>query len=322
MKKRNIIYVFVTLVLIVIPIMTDFVRMGATSDFFTDTSYWLGVLGVQIPVILLLFTTRENSKARERMTNEVYTGLRKTLDTAYIMINHNHKSEQFDNYVAADNRLRKLNAYKTALNGKIARLTGKITDCDNFFKRRAIRLKDRAKGQEVKERNPFYMFVSWIKANKKIRAEQKKEYFMEKLSRADEEIDYLRVKHVPISTAIIFGETKKTHERDDDMRIHESGEVIVLIITKIAGLVLFGIIATSSVVFDIQGDVVSIVYKSVVKLMQMLVSIYFGNISGVEFVRGEVINQTRKRVSYVQQFLDRNPIGGTIGEQKENHNIQ
>lgn len=302
MRKRNIIYIAAMIILMVIPIMVDFVRVDISSTFFTDASYWIGVIGVQLPVVLLMFVARSHAKAREKTGNKQYVELKDTIIKSYGVINNKGLSEAFETYVRQDDRERKLNAYKTKLGKKKNRKEAKLLKFDNTVKRREF-VRARKKKVREKEYNPWYLWT--LRAGKRKALEQKKESLEELLKNAEKNVDFVRIRYVPITTNIIFGETKKRAKNDSDMRVHEGGEVLTMIATKALGIVLTSLVVTSFVQFEMYGDVLAIVYKAVITLMQMIMSIYFGTLAGSEFVRGEMMNVARRKVSYIQQFLDR-----------------
>ncbi len=303
MKKRNIIYIAAMLILMVIPIMVDFVRVDISTTFFTDASYWVGVIGVQLPVVLLMFVSRSHAKAREKTGNKQYTELKDTIGKSYAVINNKGLSETFESFVKRDDRERKIKAYVTKLGVRKARVESKLLSFDNAVKRREFVRSARIKKRET-ERNPWYKWT--LRPGKRKALEQKRDRLQELIDSAENNIDYVRIRYVPITTNIIFGETKKRAENDSDMRVHESGEIMTMIGTKALGIVLSSFVVTTFIQFEMYGDVIAIVYRAVITLMQMIMSIYFGTIAGTEFVRGEMMNVARRKVSYIQQFLDKN----------------
>ena len=306
-RYGNLIYWLLTIILMAIPIMADFVRMGFSSDFFSDPGYWLGVLSVQIPIVVIMFVSRSHGEMKERQTNKEYNEYRETVQRGYARINTDGKSKAFEDYVAADSRRRRLTAYTTRIRAKIAAVAGRITRTENAAKRREMRLRDiaRRRRSEEKERNPIYMFVAFIRENRLRKLQQKREYYEARLAAAEEEIDYLRVRHIPITVSMIFGDAEKVRAREDDIRTHKGRSIATLVMTKALGIVAFGVLATSSVVFDFSGDTISIIYKAVIKLAQMVISVYFGLLGGRQYVRDDLINSYRKKVTYIQQFLDK-----------------
>lgn len=307
MKKGNIIYWVVTLVLMAIPIFTDFVRMGFSSEFFTDVEYWLGVIGVQVPIVLLMFVSRSHGEYKEKDANTEYAEFKDTVQRGYMRINKDGQSKAFAAYVDADNLERKLAAYTTLLEGRIAAVMGKMTRIEDALKRREMRLTDLSvrREREVKEHNPVYMLLGAWRKSRLCRAGQKKRYLEARLSTAQRDIRHVKVKYAKITVGGIFGNAEKVRTEELDISTHKARSMAVMIVTKAIGIAAFGVLATSSVIFETSTDVVSIAYKTVVKLAQMVVSIYFGLMAGRQFVRGDVIDSYRKRVTYIQQFFDR-----------------
>lgn len=307
MKKGNIIYWVVTLVLMAIPIFTDFVRMGFSSEFFTDVEYWLGVIGVQVPIVLLMFVSRSHGEYKEKDVNAEYAEFKDTVQRGYMRINKDGQSKAFAAYVDADNLERKFAAYTTRLEGKIAAVTGKITRIEDALKRREMRLTDLSvrREREVKEHNPVYILLGVLRRNRMRRAEQKKRYLEARLSTAQGDIRHVKVRYAKITVGGIFGNAEKVHAEEYDISTHKARSVAAMVVSKAIGIAAFGILATSSVIFETSTDIVSIIYKTVVKLAQMIVSIYFGLMAGRQFVRSDVIDSYRKRVTYIQQFFDR-----------------
>ena len=304
MKTRDVIYWIAMVLLMLIPIMTDFVRASFSTELFTDPSYWLGVVGVQVPIVILMFTSRTHGKAVEKLKNETYIKYRETITRSYIEINTRGLSQVFDAYVAEDDRMRKLNAYRDKLNRKIERYENKYEKHEDGIKRRTVRLEER----EREEGNPIFMLLALWHGWRMREIRQKIIRRQERIEKADARIKYLRVRYIPITTGIIFGELGRSKAKDEDLRIHERGEIATLLATKVLGIVAFGVLVTSSVVFEMRGDWVSIVYNAVVKATQMVISIYFGTTGGQLFIRGEVLDRMRKRVTYLQQFFDKQNI--------------
>ena len=303
----TLIYWLMTVVLLVVPILTDFIRLGFETSFFTDVSYWMNVFTSQIPVVIVMYASRSYAKIKERTGNTEFQELHQTVRNGYAVINKERQSERFSEYVAADDRRRKLTAYITRLSEKIAKHEGVIARIENAAERRVIRLTDlsRKRGREVKERNPIYIILAAIRANRITRHRQKIRYLEQRKEAAPREIDFIRVRYIPITVSIVFGEIEKSRTAESDLRAHESRDLTIMTVSKVATIVAFGVMATSSAIFDFNGDTVSIIYKAIVKVAQMATSVLFGQLAGIQFVRGELINSYRKKVTYIQQFRDK-----------------
>lgn len=305
MKWQTAIYWILMVVFTAVLVLTDFVRMGFDTNMFSDVSYWLNVASVQIPIVLMTFVARSHAKAKEIQDNTELQERRDTIRRGYGKINKNALVVVFSDYVRLDDRRRKLEAYTSRIKARIAAVTAKLTRLENVTKRRQIKLtrKARERGEEIAERNPLFMVLSYIREARSEHLGDKLDALNAQLASAEEDIEFIRVRYIPITPSIIFGDAERAHVEETDLRAHESGQVITMLVTKVILIVLFGMLATSTVVFNIEGDVVGILFKTAIKLGQVCFSIYCGTQTGRQYVRGELMNSYRKRETYIQKFF-------------------
>ena len=279
-------------------VLVDFVSAEFSTTIFTDVSYWLNAVTMQSAVIILLFVERTISKEKERGRNEQFRMLSASLQEAFLSLNAQNLNGTFKEYIAEDNRRRKLAAYLAKLNAKKARCDDRIARLGFRIRRMEIRAQDR-------QREPQGALYRLLCARKK-RTEDKAAFWQKKIERAPEEVDYVRrVKFVKWSYDVIFsGEEEKVKDEDDPIA-HEGKDVAFILLTKGLSILAFGLIATSYVTLEFTFDALMI-YRTLIKIMQIALGLYTGAVSGQDFIRRKMCAKLMTRFNYVKQFKEKN----------------
>ena len=276
-------------------VLVDFVSAEFSTTLFTDVTYWINMITMQSAVIILLFVERTVAKDKERERNERYKMLTASLQEAFLSLNAQNLNGTFKEYIAADNRKRKLAAYLAVLNAKKARCDDRIARLGFRIRRREIRAQDR-------QREPHGAAYRLLCALKK-RAEDKAAFWQNKIARAPEEADYARVKFVRWSYGVIFSGAEGKAKEEDDPAAHEGRDVASILLTKALSILAFGLIATSYITPEFTFDAV-LIYRSLIKIVQIALGLYTGAVSGQDFIRRKICEKLMIRFNYVKQFKE------------------
>lgn len=277
-------------------VLVDFVSAEFSTTIFTDATYWINMITMQSAVVILLFVERTVSKEKECGRNERYKMLAASLSEAFLSLNAQNLNGTFKAYIAEDNRARKLAAYLAKLNAKKAR-------CDDRAARlgfRIRRIEIRAQDRQSAPRGVRYKFLCALKK----RAEDKSAFWQKKIDRAPEEVDYVRVKFVRWSYGVIFSDAEGKAKEEDDPATHEGRDVASILLTKGLSILAFGLIATSYITLEFAFDAV-LIYRTLIKLMQIALGLYTGAVSGQDFVRRKLCAKLMIRFNYVKQFKEK-----------------
>lgn len=277
-------------------VLVDFVSAAFSTTIFTDATYWINMITMQSAVVILLFVERTVSKEKECGRNERYKMLAASLSEAFLSLNAQNLNGTFRAYIAEDNRARKLAAYLAKLNAKKAR-------CDDRAARlgfRIRRIEIRAQNRQRVPRGVRYKFLCALKK----RAEDKSAFWQKKIDRAPEEVDYVRVKFVRWSYGVIFSDAEGKAKEEDDPATHEGRDVASILLTKGLSILAFGLIATSYITLEFAFDAV-LIYRTLIKLMQIALGLYTGAVSGQDFVRRKLCAKLMIRFNYVKQFKEK-----------------
>ena len=277
-------------------VLVDFVSAEFSTTIFTDATYWINMITMQSAVVILLFVERTVSKEKECGRNERYKMLAASLSEAFLSLNAQNLNGTFRAYIAEDNRARKLAAYLAKLNAKKAR-------CDDRAARlgfRIRRIEIRAQNRQRVPRGVRYKFLCALKK----RAEDKSAFWQKKIDRAPEEVDYVRVKFVRWSYGVIFSDAEGKAKEEDDPATHEGRDVASILLTKGLSILAFGLIATSYITLEFAFDAV-LIYRTLIKLMQIALGLYTGAVSGQDFVRRKLCAKLMIRFNYVKQFKEK-----------------
>lgn len=277
-------------------VLVDFVSAEFSTTIFTDATYWINMITMQSAVVILLFVERTVSKEKECGRNERYKMLAASLSEAFLSLNAQNLNGTFRAYIAEDNRARKLAAYLAKLNAKKAR-------CDDRAARlgfRICRIEIRAQDRQRAPRGVRYKFLCALKK----RAEDKSAFWQKKIDRAPEEVDYVRVKFVRWSYGVIFSDAEGKAKEEDDPATHEGRDVASILVTKVLSILAIGLVVTSYVTPEFTFDAV-LIYRTLIKLMQIALGLYTGAVSGQDFVRRKLCAKLMIRFNYVKQFKEK-----------------
>ena len=303
-----ILIVFLTLARVIV----DFVTYS--YEIIMDPNYWIETVFTQIPIVIIIFVMRSLFKDRESKQNDDIKKSKERLDAAYATI-HTSVSylASFKDYIARDNRKRKLDAYKGAIETKLLALATKITKTESVTETRkhkremTAQKKSLLTGREVKadENNPFWILRLHLLTKRLARLNAKRTLYTTRRDHAEEIIDYVKVKYSEVSYANLFTDNERASADNKDLYIHEQRDVSALLGTKVLGVAAFGILSSSTIIFNVTGTAFEIVYAIVFSILQTALAIYTGATSGTMFVRTEVALRLKLRVAYLQEFFAR-----------------
>lgn len=294
-KIKTLSLVLLVILVTAFSLLLDFISAEFSTSIFTDTAYWLNVASVQSAVLILIFMARALYKEKERNRCEQYQFLQKNLKAAYITLNERNLNGIFRDYIAEDNRARKLKKYLEKLKLHCTKYRDKIKRLDLRKRRIETRFKDKNKTPH----GPYYGLI--LRRMKS--AETELEFWGNKIDRAAEEVEFIRVRHIKYSYSILFHDAKEREEEENDPYAHEDRDIAFLILTKGLSVFAFGIIATSFVVFDLSFSW-GMIYKAIVKLLQIVLGLYTGAVAGQDFIRRKMCAKLTTRFNYVKQFME------------------
>lgn len=270
-------------------VLIDFITAEFSTSIFSDVSYWLNTLSVQVSVVVLIFVSRSLAKEKERGTNNLFKTMTEAIQQAYVTLNRDNLNGAFRDYIAADNRARKLKVYRAHLSAK------------------AMKYSDRIKRLELALGRAEYKKKSGLRfavlERRLARAKNKLDFWTLKIERAEDDVDFVRIKYIKYSCGIIFNDAQERASEEDDPAAHEGRDVAHILLTKAIGIFAFGIIATSYLAFDIAFSW-GMVLKAIVKLFQILLGLYTGTVSGQDFIRQTMCAKLTIRCNYVKQFME------------------
>lgn len=211
--------------------------------------------------------------------------------------------ELFKSFIITDNRRAKLETYKLKLNRKIDRLENKIKKGENKVNAKRI-----AKGLEAfAEPNTKRLVELRLHLTAK----------REQLENAERVIEYVKIRYKEISYSVLFGEEESRAREERDLMFHELLHN-VFILGKKAVIVL--LIATFSML-QFQNVAVNFsaytIFRISYSLFSLVLSIYLGVSDGDKFVRGQMCDVLRRRINYVQGFIEKKESGSSLNQQQE-----
>lgn len=278
----QVILLIATIILtMILSVILNYFTGNISFDILSSVGYWVKQAGTAFTTFLLFILTRQTYKLIEENKNEDYKRYRLTIAKYYDLIERENKFEDFHRYLIEENHRRKLSVYKDSLNRKI------------LAKRFALdKLPEKAKVRRAK-------------------MERDIERWNVLLSKAEENVDYVRVKYSRVTYSLIFGVENRNGETDEDFATHEGPAIATKAVFKLLWVfafgLLFGLLGSSLTAND---QPLTIILNVTVMLMQFLVSIFFGGIDGQSFVRGTINDKLRLRCGFIARFCGENWIYG------------
>lgn len=287
----------VLLILLVtgITILSDFMHAEFSTDIFSDAYYWIQTLSMQTAVIILMFVSRSMAKEHEQGNNAVFKSLQEALRKAYVTLNAENLNGEFKAYIDADNRARKLKAYRKILEAHASKYSDRISRL--ALQKQRIEMHAEVCGKTA--RGLRYGII----CRRIAKAENGLAFWNRKLDRAEKDVDVVRVKYIRYSYTLLFSDTKERLKESDDPYVHEGRDIAVILLSKGLSILAVGFFFTSYIspgfVFDI-----GLIYKTVFKLLQIVLALYAGGMNGQDFIRQMVCAKLTIRCNYVKQFME------------------
>ena len=169
---RKISYAVVLISALVIIGLADFCMAGFNPAVFKDPNYWFGLLACALSnYIMLVYTAIEKIDTSAEKNSEVKDKKKSVNDSVAENVD-----TDFDDFLAVENRQRKIKAWKTKISNKIARLDERTKDRDReiywngsdeqkavnkYCKKRAILLKKLSDDYIIK--NVYFLKVRYVK---------------------------------------------------------------------------------------------------------------------------------------------------------------
>ena len=254
-------------------------------------AYWITTIRDNMLLLMVLYLSSSLQKDKSRATNPVYAELRKAITEGFISLKNNNGIERFKAFIVEDNREEKLLTYKAKLSRKIAKIESKIKHAENKINAKRV-----AKGLEIIEP------VTKRLVSLRLDLEEHKKT----LEDAERIIEYVKVRYRKVSYDVLFGEEETKARAEKDFQFHEMLHNI-FILGKKAVLVLmlgaFSYLQFQNVAVNFSAYTI---FRISYSLLSLALSVYLGVADGDKFVRGQMCDVLRRRIRYVQGFIEKN----------------
>lgn len=274
-----------------VKVFLDIIQYDVAFQALT-TAYWITTIRDNMLLLVVLYLASSLQKDKSKVTNKVYKELRDAITNGFISLKNSCGIERFKAFIAADNRVAKMDAYKAKLNRKISRIEYKIKTKEN--KINAKRLSKKLQPLET----PSTERLEYLRLKKSV--------YKDMLTDADKVIEFVNVRYRKVSYDVLFGEEETKAREERDFQFHEMLHN-VFILSKKAVLVLlisaFSILQFQDVALEFS---VYTIFRISYSLFSLALSVYLGVSDGDKFVRGQMCDVLRRRLNYVQGFIEKN----------------
>lgn len=275
-----------------VKVLSDFIQVGASSDFF-NAEYWQTTIRDNLLLVIVLFLASSVRKDKAKAKNAEYTELRKALSEAFLSLKSKKLIKRFEQYIDEDNLSAKLTAYKYLLNTKLDRIKARITALEIKYNSKLV-----AKGQAP---------IAEPNTEKLARLRLKKEGLEDKIENAEDCIMYVkRVRYIKVSYAEIFSEEEAKDRNTRDLRFHETAHKVFVLGKKALLMLVIGFLVTANVEEVIVNWTAYSALKICYDLFCIMLSVYLGILDGDKFVSGEMCDTLRRRINYLNGFIEKN----------------
>lgn len=274
-----------------VKVFLDIIQYDVAFQALT-TAYWITTIRDNMLLLVVLYLASSLQKDKSKVTNKVYKELRDAITDGFISLKNSCGIERFKAFIAADNRVAKLDAYKAKLNRKISRIEYKIKTKENKINAKRVSKKLQPLETPSTERLEYLRL--------------KKSVYKDMLTDADKVIEFVNVRYRKVSYDVLFGEEETKAREERDFQFHEMLHN-VFILGKKAVLVLlisaFSILQFQDVALEFS---VYTIFRISYSLFSLALSVYLGVSDGDKFVRGQMCDVLRRRINYVQGFIEKN----------------
>ena len=274
-----------------VKVFLDILQYDVTFQSLT-MAYWITRVRDNMLLLIVLYLASSMQKDKAKTVNAVYKELRKAITDGFISLKNNNSIERFKTFIIDDNRQEKLTAYKVKINRAIAKIESNIKRQEN-----KINSKRLAKGLEIIETPVTNRLVSL-----RLELDDQKKL----LADAEKVIEYVNVRYRKVSYDVLFGEEETKAREEKDFQFHEMLHNI-FILGKKAVLVLcvgaFSVLQFQNVAVDFNAYTV---FRISYSLLSLALSVLLGVSDGEKFVSGQMCDVLRRRIRYVQGFIEKN----------------
>ena len=257
-----------------------------------SSAYWITTIRDNMLLLVVLYLASSLQKDKCKATNKTYQELRTAISDGFISLKNNNGIECFKTFIVEDNRLTKLSVYKTKLNRKIAKIEDKIKRKENKINAKRV----------AKKLSPIAEPITKRLATLRLKLTAKKDLRTD----AETVIEYVKVRYKKVSYDVLFGEEENKAREERDFQFHEMLHN-VFILGKKAVLVLvisaFSILQFSNVAVNLSAYTI---FRISYSLFSLSLSVYLGVTDGDKFVRGQMCDVLRRRIRYIQGFIEKN----------------
>ena len=256
-----------------------------------SAGYWVECAVINIAVITVLFIVKSLKEDSEKKYNRKYLVLSGTLDVAFKAINKNGAAENLKTYLAEDNKKAKREAYEEYLQRKKGKIVDKIQSAEAKYNNKRL-----VKGLPI---------IADPNTKKLIRLRAKRDFIDERIKKIDEEISFVKVKYIRITYNGIFGDREGFAVNDRDTSPHKMAFNLFVLLKRAILIVAFSLIfLLSAKRLEVEISVVFF-FNIALRLFQVALGIYSGIDAGSEYVRVNLCDALKQRISIVQIFFDK-----------------
>lgn len=274
---RKISYGVILLLCLVMIGLAEFFVAGFDTDVFTRPSFWFTIIACGIANYIMLSYTAIEKIDNSLEKDEVVKNKKKELEDNVSV----HVDTDFDDYLSVENRQRKINAWKTKISNKIAKLDEKTKDID----REVLWFGT----DEDKENN------SYCRERKALLYKLSDEYI-------NRNIAFLRVKYVKLRR---YEVTHGCKQKYDNYKLTTRRNLKIAIdnLPKIMQSLAF-ILMISTFTFDYKEFSILVLISFVIKLGSLCINIYNGITYGTSYITNTLLPDFQYRLNVIINYLN------------------
>jgi hypothetical protein len=261
------------------------------NDKMLSPGYWIELIVINIAVIAILFIVKSLKEDSEKRYNKKYLVLSGTLDEAFKAINKNGAAEGFKDYLKEDNAKAKREAYEKILHQRKGKIIDSIHEAEAKFNNKRL-----IKGLDV---------IAEPKTKKLIKLRLKLAFVEARIAKIDEELPFVKVNYIHVTHNSIFGDCESKSKKDRDTSPHKMGFSLIILLKRAILIIAVSLaFFLSAKRLDAELSVVFF-FNIALRLFQVTFGIYSGIDAGSEYIRINLCDALKERISIVQIYFDR-----------------
>lgn len=274
---KKVAYVFYIILSLLLVGGTLFVTANFDVSIFSTPDFWYQVMGSNVANILLLTSTAKLDIDKEENTNP---DIKKRKDDITSVVQSTVKDD-FNDFIAEENKKRKVEEWKDIINNKIAKLDKFATSKSNDIYQN---------GTEEQKKKSRYC--------------RKRKKLQEKLSTKfiDENIVYLRVKYIKLKRYEITNDSKQRHT-NYELTTNKSKRILRDIYPRFVFIFSITLFASTFSNLMLKEFTISTLIVFAMKLISLFMSIFNGKEHAKEFVSTTLIGDLQFRRDILTKYM-------------------